>query len=164
MIDLTGKAYQLAISVFVISTTIGQVAAIDDKKLKALILLPTLCAWGYWFYCYKRYRHFTPSKRQITTVSELLKGTREIQSRHVRDEAELHRVWLCDTLAYGEGNFDFEQTLSWWEKYPFSPYVLFEGGVYQERSPLVALACAPPASYSIGAIDVSERARQMPLR
>jgi len=127
MISKTGKAYQLAVSVFIVSTTIGQVVAIEKNWIKALILLPNLIAWTIWCYCYVRYPHFNPSKRQITKVSDLLKATREIQSRHVRDESELHRVWLCDTIAYGEGNFDFQQTLSWWEKYPFSPYVLFEG-------------------------------------
>jgi hypothetical protein len=127
MIDRSTKAFRFAASTFVVSTTIGQVLAIDDWLIKGLILVPNLLAWAYVIDCNRRYQHFNPTKHQITKVGELLKSTQKIRYRHVKDEAELYVIWKCDTLAYGEENFDFDQFLSWWIRYPFSPFALFEG-------------------------------------
>ena len=127
MIDRTTKAFRLAASVFVVSTTVGQVLAIEQWWIKAVIGFPNLPAWIYVAYCNKRYRHFNPTKYQITKVGELLKSTQKIKYRHVKDEAELYTIWKYDTLAYGEENFNFDQFLSWWTRYPYSPFALFEG-------------------------------------
>jgi hypothetical protein len=127
MIDRTARATRLAASVFVVSTTLGQVIAIDNRWIQIMILLPNLLSWIYVLYCNKKYRHFSPTKRQITKVSDLLKDTHKIRFRHVKDDVELHLVWEIDTMAYGVDNFNFDHFKSWWTRYPYSPFALVEG-------------------------------------
>lgn len=127
MSDKRSQALILAGSVFSISTTLGQVIAIESLSLKLLIGVPNFLVWLYVLYCYTTFKPPKPTRKQVRRIKSRIKRDTKLKFKTVEDKETLKQLWKIDQQAYGDYNISFETFLEWWTKYPLSNLVMMRG-------------------------------------
>ncbi|PWG78013.1 hypothetical protein [Pararcticibacter amylolyticus] len=110
------KSLVIAGSVFTISTTVGQVASINQIWLIAVVAIPNVLAWLYVGYIHFLMPYPSLSGRQYQTINNLLPEDSQVEHKHIETLPELMNIWQQDEIEYKEANIDFDLLRDWWDK------------------------------------------------
>lgn len=127
MSDNRSQALILAASVFSISTTLGQVIAIESLSVKLLIGIPNLLVWLYVLYCYITFKPPKPTRKQVKKIESKIKKDTKLKFTTVKDKETLKQLWKIDQQAYGDYNIVFETFLEWWTQYQPGILIMMRG-------------------------------------
>lgn len=127
MSDKRSQSLIFAGTVFSISTTLGQVIAIESLPLKLFIGIPNLLVWLYVLYCYATFKPPKPTRKVVRRIKAKIRGNLELKFKTVQDKETLKQLWKIDQQAYGDYNINFDTFLEWWTKFPLSNLVMMRG-------------------------------------
>lgn len=125
------KSLALAVTLYGISTTLAQVASIENKHIILTIILFNILIWGYAGYVY-----FFASQQRVGSshVHSLIRGLPEdniVEYKFVDTTAELKNIWESDQLEYKETNIKFQLLKDWWLKNEKGLYIRKKGNIIQ---------------------------------
>lgn len=120
------KALFIVQSIFMISTTMAQVATLEEHWIIIPLVSTNCIAWIYFGTIYFKHRDTFPSSRAINQMSSLISST-DLSFRFVEIKTELDYVWRVDSINYGQFNISKQTLYEWFGKYNSGCLLMFLG-------------------------------------
>jgi hypothetical protein len=126
MKERTLKSLAFTFSAFSVISSAAQILALAMPYrigTFALTLACALCALLF-------FRRAKAHHNAVFALEKILKHVptdRRFAVRRIVDEAQLRELWEIDTDSYGDAAISLETFHTWWKRYPYGLFGLFEG-------------------------------------